>query len=813
MRITFFFFVAIFTGLSLGLMSQPGQGRGSGGRVTGKVVDQSTGEPMEFVNVVLYRSSDSTMVTGDITSGDGIYTVAPVGPGDYYMVLNFIGFRRQVVSGVTISGEAPVYRADQVALSSDSRQLEGVEVRARDERIEYRIDRRVINVDQDLSSSGGTAVDALENTPSVEVDIEGNVSLRGSSNFTVLIDGKPTSLDGNDILRQLPASSIQQIEIITNPSVRYDPEGGSGIINVIMKKRQRTGFNGIVNGSLGNQGMYSGDFLLNYRSERANYYVGADASQRNHPMDARMERETYGDTTIFVDSDRERVFKRQRLSARAGLDFYATDRQTISFSTRVGEYLFGHDVDSRTARYTKPQTQTIYSVDESVMERTGQYVEFTGNYDFQIDGNGHKLEASGVYSYHDRASIDQQMTWVTDADFMAENSAVNEVSTSEDQISNRIRLNVDYTRPMLGGSFETGLQSRMRLEKIDYFLDVFDPTSNLVGMEQFADRKFDFNQNVHGAYMIFSRELGPVGMKAGLRGEYTDRQLINPDTAETFGIQRFDLFPSVHLSYAINKENRLMTSYSRRINRPRSWYLDPFISYRDQYTLRKGNPELEPEYTDSYEVTYLRYLSFGFVSLETFFRQTNNRIERIAQLYDQDMLVMGFHNVDRDRSLGSELMANMHLTQWLSINASGSLYQYWIFTEEKGEAVTREDLNWRVRGSANVELGETTRLQLTAFYNAPSITSTGTRGSYFMTSLALRQDFLNDQLNLVLRVRDVFMTRGRESTTIHPDYYVHMEHFSNVPMISLGVTYRINNYDRRRDRRNGAQEDEMDMGF
>lgn len=813
MRNIFFSLTIVLSCLSIGLTAQPGQGGGAGGRVTGKVIEQGSEEPMEFVNVVLYRSSDSTMVTGDITSDDGTYTIAPVRPGEYYMVLNFIGFRRQVVSGVTISREAMVYRAEPVALSADMRQLEGVEVRARDERIEYRIDRRVINVDQDLSSSGGTAVDALENTPSVEVDIEGNVSLRGSSNFTVLIDGKPTSLDGNDILRQLPASSIQQIEIITNPSVRYDPEGGSGIINVIMKRRQRTGFNGIVNGSLGNQGMYSGDFLLNYRSERANYYVGADASQRNHPMDARMERETYGDTTIFVDSDRERNWRRQRLSARAGVDFYATDRQTLSFTTRVGEYLFGHDLNSHTTRYTHPQTQTIYSVDESTMERTGQYIEFTGNYDFQIDGNGHKLEASGVYSYHDRGSIDQQMTWLTDADFISENSAVNEVKTSEDQTSNRIRLNIDYTRPLMGGSFETGLQSRMRMEKIDYFLDVFDPVSGVVEMGQFADRRFDFKQNVHGAYAIYSREFGEVGMKAGLRGEYTDRELINPDTAETFGIQRFDLFPSIHLSYSINKENRLMTSYSRRINRPRSWYLDPFISYRDQYTLRKGNPELEPEYTDSYELTYLRYLSIGFVSLETFFRQTNNRIERVAQLYDQDMLVMGFHNVDRDRSLGSELMANVHLAKWLSVNASGSLYQYWIFTEEKGEPVTREDLNWRVRGNTNIDLGESTRLQLTAFYSAPSITSTGTRGSYFMTSLALRQDFLNDQLNLVLRVRDVFMTRGRESTTIHPDYYVHMEHFSNVPRISLGVTYRINNYDRRRDRRDSGQEDEMDMGF
>ncbi|MGM0646798.1 MAG: TonB-dependent receptor domain-containing protein [Bacteroidota bacterium] len=792
-------------------------GRMAQGIVKGSVIDASHQEPMEFVNVALYRVKDSVLITGTITKEDGNFTISAVKPGNYYIQVNFIGFHKKTIDDITISRKSPVVDLGVIRLSSSSRELDGVEVVGTTDRIEYEIDRKIINVAKDLSSSGGSAVDVLQNTPSVEVDIEDNVSLRGSSSFTVLIDGKPTSLDANDVLKQTPASSIERIEIITNPSVKFDPEGGSGIINLVMKKRKRTGFNGIVNASAGNQDTYKGDFLLNYRTGNFNWYVGAEYSERNYYSDAIMDRETYGDTsTIMISSERDRIWSRGGKSAQAGMDYYINDEQTLSFSTRLGEYTFGHSMDSETENYTSfdnyPSTSPSYALDKSMFERSGLYWEGTVSYDYKIDENGQKLELSGFFSRRDNDEIDNQETFITGADYKADENPDNSIETSEDEDSYRFRFNADYTLPIRKtGKLEMGLQSKYNSDNIDYHLDGYDFAGGGVDMGEFADRRFEFHQNIQAAYIIYSKKFSFMDMKAGLRGEYTDRELSNRDTSETYGINRFDLFPSLHLSRKFNDENQLMASYSRRINRPRGWYLDPFLSYRDQYTLRKGNPDLEPEYTDSYELTYLRYFKKGFLSFETFFRQSNNRIERVPQLYPDDpgIIMMTFQNVNKDQSLGSELMLNLPITSWLKINTSGTIYNYKIY-DDKDEV--RQDNTWNIRGNTDINISKSMRLQLTAFYSGPSITSTGTRGDMFMTSAALRQDLMDDQLNLIFRVHDIFGTRGREIITDQEAYYVKMEHINSIPRISLGVTYKINNYKRKAQQRQEQGED-IDMEF
>ncbi|MCF8331562.1 MAG: TonB-dependent receptor [Bacteroidales bacterium] len=808
--------LALISGIIIQMQAQTQNnetGRMARGTIKGQVIDASSGLAMEFVNVVLYTAKDSTILTGTITDRQGLFSISPVKNGMYYIEVNFIGFHKTRLDDIEINRKSPVVDLGKITLRPSNQELKGVEVVAEKDRIEYKIDRKIVNVSMDLSSSGGTAVDVLENTPSVEVDIEGNVSLRGSSSFTVLIDGKPTTLDGNDILKQLPASSIQQIEIITNPSVKYDPEGGSGIINVVMKKRKRNGFNGIINASGGNQNTYSSDFLLNYRKNKTNWYVGGEYSVRNYYSDAIMNRETYGDTTYYVDAERERVWKRNSKSAQAGMDYYITDDQTISLSTRIGEYGFGMDMDSKTESYTDPSTSLAYTLDKSEFNRTGFFWEGNANYDYKIDNEGQKLEIRAFYSHHDDDEKDMQQTLITDSNYDPVNDNSNDVKTREKETSYRIRFNADYVLPIRKtAKLELGIQSKIRQEEIDYKLKTHDPISENVDSIEFADRQFDFRQNIQSAYAIFSKEFSFVSMKAGLRAEYTDRELSNKDTSETYGINRIDLFPSFHLSKKFNKENQLMASYSRRINRPRGWYLDPFLSYRDQYTLRKGNPDLEPEYTDSYDITYLRHFKKGFLSFETFFRQTNNRIERVPELYNENTIIMTFQNVDKDQSFGSELMLNMPVTKWFKFNTSGSLYNMKIFTEENGEEVTREDINWRIRGNTTFEVGKSTKIQLTAFYNGPSITSTGTRGDFFMTSLAVRQDLLNNHLNLVFRVRDIFATRGHESTTDQPNYYVNMQHLHTIPRISLGVTYKINNF-KRKPKSMQSEDEGMDMQF
>lgn len=788
---------------------------GGNGIVKGKVVDGKTGKPMEFVNAALYKSKDSVLLTGSITDKKGNFKITGINAGTYYVEVNFIGFHKKHITGIEIKKNQRKADLGKINLKPSNKELEGVEVVAEDQRIEYKIDKKIINVSQDLNASGGSAVDVLKNTPSVEVDIEGNVTLRGSSSFTVLIDGKPTTMDGNDILKQLPVSSIQKIEIITNPSVKYDPEGGSGIINVITKKRKREGFNGIVNLSAGTRDKYSGDFLLNYRKGKTNWYVGGDYSDRKFYMDGVMERETYGDTTFIVNSERERIWKRSGKSANAGLDYHFTDNQTLSLTTKIGEYGFGFDIESNTKSYSRPSDgSTQYTKEKSIFDRSGFYWEGTANYEYQIDSSGQKLDARIFYSRHLDDELETQDTYLTNSDYEPldpDNSDV--VRTTEDENSTNIRMKANYTLPVNATmELETGLQSRINNEGKEYSLETFDPVGSGIDNEAFRSRNFDFNQQIHAAYATLSKDFGFVNMKAGLRDEYTKRELINRDTSETYGIDRIDWFPSLHLSKKFKNKHQLQASFARRINRPRGWYLDPFLSYRDQYTLRKGDPNLEPEYTNSYELTYLKHFKKGFISFESYFRQTTNRIERTSEVYNQDMVIMTFKNVNRDQAYGSELMFNMPVTEWFKLNISGTLYRFKIFTKENGENITRKDNNWNTRINTTFEITSSTKLQLRAFYNAPKITSTGTRGDFFMSSAAVRQNFLNDQLNLVLRVKDIFATRGHDITTIRPSYRMSRSHKHTQPIVNLSLTYKINNFKQKKQDRDSEREG-MEMSY
>ncbi|MFH0999694.1 MAG: TonB-dependent receptor, partial [Bacteroidota bacterium] len=362
----------IFIGFALLILSNPIKANNSNfnnadddkpGIIKGLIIDVATDQPMEYANVAIYNKVDSSLISGGITNQKGEFEINGMTYGEYYLEANFIGFDKSKVVNINLDRENPLFDAGSIILSAASTELGAIDIVADKAAVEYKLDKKIVNVSQVLSAAGGTAVDVLENTPSVQVDIEGNVSLRGSSNFTVLIDGRPSVLSGSDALRQIPASALENIEIITNPSAKYEPDGNSGIINLVMKKNSMQGINGIVNASVGSRDKYRGDITLNYRTQKINWFVGADYRDETSYGNWISSRETFmGDTTGFLDINGGRDFIRGGYNFKSGIDFFISDKTTVTISGQVGNSKNDRSGGGNTHEYTLPQSVDLFSV-------------------------------------------------------------------------------------------------------------------------------------------------------------------------------------------------------------------------------------------------------------------------------------------------------------------------------------------------------------------------------------------------------------------------------------------------------------------
>ncbi|MCK4360366.1 MAG: TonB-dependent receptor, partial [Bacteroidales bacterium] len=462
-------------------MAQRPQGGNSGstsqeGIITGKIIDADLNQPMEYANVVLFQKRDSSMVTGTVTNADGVFKLENLPFGMYYLKANFIGYEKIIIKNIKIYPKQKSINLSTIKLKQSLEYLKGVEIVADRSLIEYKIDKKVINVSQDINSAGGSAIEALENTPSVNVDIEGNVSLRGSSNFTVLIDGRPSVLEGSDALQQIPANTIEQIEIITNPSAKYDPDGIAGIINVILKKQIKPGFNGIVNASVATGNKYSSDFLLNYRTGKINLFGGMDYYKREMKVTGQWEQQIYsGDTTDYLISDIERKKIPNGYSFNAGLDYYFDKKSTLSFLGKYGYYKFDRSFNSNLHSYTFPESSDIYSIAKSSMKREGNYYNVTTNFIHKFSDNGHELSAMAYYSKRKSDITENMDEYITNNDWIIIDGEPSSIMTEEDGNSWDLRIKADYSKPIrTKGRIEAGYQTRMNYQNNKYKYNEFD---------------------------------------------------------------------------------------------------------------------------------------------------------------------------------------------------------------------------------------------------------------------------------------------------------------------------------------------------
>ena len=772
--------------------------------VRGRILDAITNEAVEYANVALFRMKDSVLVTGASTNKRGEFMIPSVPYGRYRLVADFIGYERHEQKGLAVTPREEFLLLPDIILQQKSIQLEGAEITADRATYQYKIDRKVVSVDADINSAGGTAADVLENTPSVEVDIEGNVSLRGSSNFTVLVNGRPSILEGTEALQQIPSAQIKEIEIITNPSAKYDPEGTAGIINVITKKQEDRGINGVANVSIGTRDKYRADILLNYRTPRYNLYGTFDYRDDNYEGKRTSYREvTTSGTTYFLDGTGTRFMSRGGTSGKLGMDYFLTSRTTIGGYLNLGTFNFSRGRITQYEEWTSLEEEVLYYLADTKRPRNRDYHGFNLNFQHKFGEKNHQLDAMIDYRKRDGGGDESSIEWLNSGNFSRSGVPYYQTTAREDASSADWVFKLDYVHPLWGGKMEAGWQSQLDAEREEYAYEEFDPLLGWIDNSLFSSA-MDYSRNIHSIYTTYGNEYGEFGYQLGLRGELTQRFITDEEANAEYNLDRIDWFPTIHLSQQLDRDYQVQASYTKRINRPRGWFLEPFLNYIDKDNVRRGNPALEPEYVDSYELSLMKKWGMSFVSVETFYRTTENLITRIMSPQEDGIVLHTFDNLNRDHSLGGEVMLNYEVNDWLNFNLSGSLYRYRLEGMVDNQQVDRESTNWRSRLNTNIKFSRQTRLQFNGGYSGPSVTAQGESKGMLFTSAALRHDFKGNKFTAIAQIRDIFGTAKHDFTAISPGFYENTTMERESQVVQLTLTYRINDYKPRRERNGGG---------
>jgi outer membrane cobalamin receptor len=778
------------------------------GSIAGQVYDADLNVPIEYANIVLRSPRDSSQVNGTITDKSGRFTLPGVRPGRYSVEVSFIGYRTKTVSDVAV-GPGAVRDLGRTELRQTAVAVQGVEATAERPRLEYRIDKKIVDVAHQPTPPTGTAVDALENVPSVKIDDDGNVSLRGSGSFKVLVDGRPSPLESSEALQQIPASTIDNIEIITNPSAKYDASGPAGIINVVLKKQRQSGFSSITNLKGGTDGSYGGDFLLGYRLDGTNLYAGADYNRRQFPGTRNAEAWTAdsasGDTTFLVSrgtGTRGGV----PYGIRAGTDIQVGKADRVTVGGRFGRRGWSsaqQSTDSETVR--RSGEPRVYTTGDT-STRGGTYYSVSADEVHNFGRQGHDLAAHA--SYRGRGGSENSTNSQTAGGVLTGGRRTTESGPSQD-----ITTSLDYSLPLrTEDKFEAGYQASFDRSHESTGTWTYNPDSLKYLYDSGYSHVIASSDDVHALYSTYSGNLKPFGFELGLRGEYAHRNIELVDSSLTFTVGGLDFFPTLHLSCALAEQHQVMGSYTRRIERPDGWELEPFKTWWNPHLVRQGNPKLKPEYIDSYELGYQMPVGPGRLTLDCYYRMTHNKVEDITSTYSPGVLLRSVANVGTDHSVGGEIQAELQPLKWLGFNVTGDVYDYRVMGALNGIDFSSHSFNWEGNASVDVRPTSDTRLQLNFRYSGPSATAQGTESGHYMSTASVRQQFFSRRLSVNLQAIDLFRSAGHEETSQGDGFYTHFRfRRTKAPTFAMGLTWNFNNF--KADRRLLQQpEDNMDNG-
>jgi len=761
--------------------------------ISGKVIDQETKMPVEYASIAIYSAKDSTLVTGTITDIDGNFKITGLNPGEYYIQVNFVGFEKKETEKISLSNRKLSVNVGEIGLKPANLELEGVIVAAERSRVEYKIDKRVINVDKDLTAKGGTAATALENTPSVQVDPQGNVTLRGSSDFIVLIDGKPSVLKGSDALKQIPAAAVKQIEVITNPSAKYESDGQAGIINVIMQKDKMLGLNGNVSLAYGNTHKRTGNVLLNYRVKKVNFFGGVDLSDNNFESSLDMNNRTMlnNDTIKFLQSGLQ-FNQNYNLSFKGGVDIDINDKNSMSFSGNLGNQSYDRGVNSDIHNWNISYSTDNYSTSRNLNDVSGFVTGANADFTHKFKEN-HNISISGTFFSWDGSDKNSLNHMFTDDKFV-ETTIASKLKYQKDDYNFNYRVNLDYKQPIKQGTLEAGAQFRYEDRDEDYFFQNYDVNTDSWSINTDYTYNLQYRNSIYSGYATYSNKIWDIGYQVGARTEYFDREIKNSNSTEPIVYSKFMLYPSVHLSKELNKKHQLQLSYSRRINRPMPFLLNDIPQYVDPNNIFMGSPYMKPEFTDAYEFNYRVVLSKVTISAQSYYRNTTNVFTPIRTMRNDGIMIHQLTNANQQVAFGEEIGLDFKIAKWWQLSTGANIYHFKLNTLVNSTENEKETNTWDARVVSNFNLKWGTRIQAVGYYRAASVDANGDVSGFYVANLAVNQPIMKGKGSIGVSVRNIFdsvkLNINFDSPTFDNNYTVRGEG----PVVMLNFSYRFNNF-------------------
>jgi len=799
-KIVLFFLISV---LSLPLMAAVS--------IKGTVVDADDQSPLDYVNVALFKQGSKTMVTGVTADDKGVFIIPSVANGKYNLRISYVGYNtlNQVIE---VTGKA--INLGLIKMVEDSKKLGEVEVVGQNSQMRFGIDKKVFSVDQNIAAAGGSASDVLKNIPSVTVDNEGNVSLRKDGNVEVWINGKASGLTADNraqVLQQMPAESIQSVEIMTNPSAKFSPEGSAGIINIVMKEQHKAGYYGSVSGGLtmpddGKLGKNLGA-SINYSSSKFDSYINLGYRAMSFNGGGTTDRKNWtGNEITLLNQNNSMNTSFSGLFMRAGIDYRFDTKNSIGLSG------FGMAGNGNQNSNTQYKLTNITTTPASVLRDYSQINTGSGtrpslnlsmDYKHNFDKKGSNIVGSVSYSNHNRGG---------DNNYLQENQAgtpTSNITQSTDSKNTEWDIKVDYTNKISENSkLEAGWESTISNRT--------SSTSGIDNMQPIAIdipsyyNNFNYDEQIHAGYLTYGNKINKFSYQLGLRGELLTKESTNTskikntnaDTIQVIPSKNFfHVFPSFYLSYSLPNDAELQFNYSNRVNRPRGQQINPFKNFSDSTNISYGNPNLKPQYSSSVELNYVKNWNAQSLSTSLYYHNTDDVIKNVRFLHN-GVMESTYANVTKSQNAGLELISKNRLFKILSLTSSFNLYYSKLDSSNyvnpydnsvKIPIAGQSNVSWSANILANFMLSKTLSGQITGEYDSRQIIAQGTQDPKYSLDLGVRQTFMNRDLSISLNVRDLLNSNRTKATTSGSGFSQYSSSYFHGRMFGISVSYNFGN--------------------
>ncbi|SNR16990.1 outer membrane beta-barrel family protein [Tenacibaculum jejuense] len=748
--------------------------------VKGKVVDKKTKQPLEFATIIVMKSESEKFLTGTSANEKGEFSVE-VKPDIYDIKVDFVGFKPITIKLKKIEKFEDL---GTLFLEENSTQLEEVEIRTERSTTEYKLDKRIFNVGKDLIAKGGNATDILNNVPSVNVDLDGAVSLRGNANVRILINGKPSVLTSNNGLEQLPASTIERVEVITNPSARYDAEGTAGILNIILKKNKIGGFSSSLQLTTGEPANHGINYNVNYKKETFNVFANARYSLQEFEYKGSIFRENFDGNgpTSFLDLERNTLFRRNVFNLYVGSDIYFNKQNTTTFS-----YFLRSNVSKRFVDFKFDFFDSDKSLQNSILNRENyrepqnfSRIEF--NHVKKFTKKGQQLTIDVQYDFWD----DDENEFVEED---INGNSPNILQSRDIESSKDLLFQADFKLPLQPKThLELGIKGEVRDIDSDY--KVWD---NGILIDS-LDNLLTYKERIYAAYVQYGNRKNKLQYLLGLRGEYTNTSSTDRKNVFETDKRYSNLFPTVHLTYNFNERTNLQLSYSKRIRRPRFWQLNPFGGIADRRNIRVGNPDLNPMFTDAFDVGFLKKWKGFTINPSVYYQYTTQLFETLVSANSDGAIISKQINSGTEHRVGAELGIQYAAFSWWRLMGEINYFSF----QQQG-LFNVKDNAWTAKLNSRMKLPAVT-IQTNLNYQGERASGQIITEPIFVADLGLSKDFWNDKISVTANIQNVFNSRVQTQTISGADYTILNERALLGPQFRLNVTYRFNRNKKDRDR-------------